>query len=215
MGSGWIFIDRNPTKLTCYTRWMPRQRFDASYYRRFYSSTPVHSRKKVEELAAAVHAMCSWWDVPVKSMLDVGAGLGYWRDWYAKTHPRIKRLSVDISEHACGKFGHEQRDISEWRPQIPFDLVVCHGVLQYLTASQAERAISNLAAATRHVLYLEVPTTDDLRHSVDATSTDLDVHSRSGAWYRKHLAVHFDQAGAGLWVKRDGAVVLYELERSR
>ena len=194
---------------------MPRQRFDASYYRRFYSSTPVHSRKKVEELAAAVHAMCSWWDVPVKSMLDVGAGLGYWRDWYAKTHPRIKRLSVDISEHACEKFGHEQRDISEWRPRIPFDLVVCHGVLQYLTASQAERAISNLAAATRHVLYLEVPTTDDLRHSVDATSTDLDVHSRSGAWYRKHLAAHFDQAGAGLWVKRDGAVVLYELERSR
>lgn len=194
---------------------MPRQRFDASYYRRFYSSTPVHSRKKVEELAAAVHAMCSWWDVPVKSMLDVGAGLGYWRDWYAKTHPRIKRLSVDISEHACEKFGHEQRDISEWRPRIPFDLVVCHGVLQYLTASQAERAISNLAAATRHVLYLEVPTTDDLRHSVDATSTDLDVHSRSGAWYRKRLAVHFDQAGAGLWVKRDGAVVLYELERSR
>jgi hypothetical protein len=65
------------------------------------------------------------------------------------------------------------------------------------------------------VLYLEVPTTDDLQHSIDAKSTDLDIHARSGAWYRKQLLQHFDQAGAGLWVKRDGDVVLYELERSR
>ena len=194
---------------------MPRNQFDASYYRRFYSSTPVHSRKKVEDLAVAVHAMCAWWDVPVRSFLDVGAGLGYWRDWYARVHPRVTRLSVDISAHACDKYGHERHDISQWRPRQTFDLVVCHGVLQYLTAAQAERAIDNLAAATRHVLYLEVPTTDDLAHSVDTKSTDLDVHARSGAWYRKRLLAHFDQAGAGLWVKRDGDVVLYELERSR
>ena len=194
---------------------MPRQQFDASYYRRFYSSTPVHSRKKVEDLAAAVHAMCAWWDVPVKSVLDVGAGLGYWRDWYSRVQPRVTRLSVDISAHACEKYGHEQHDISQWRPRKQFDLVVCHGVLQYLTSSQAEAAIENLAAATRHVLYLEVPTSDDLNHSVDTTSTDLDVHARSGSWYRKRLLPHFEQAGAGLWVKRDGDVVLYELERSR
>jgi SAM-dependent methyltransferase len=194
---------------------MPHQTFDASYYKRFYSSTPVHSRKKVEELAAGVHALCAWWDVPVTSVLDVGAGIGYWRDWYARVHPRVTRLSVDISEHACERYGHERRDISEWRPRRKFDLVVCHGVLQYLTAAQAENAIENLAAATRHVLYLEVPTTDDMMHSIDAASTDLDVHRRSGAWYRKRLTQHFDQAGAGLWVKRDGDVVLYELERSR
>ena len=194
---------------------MPHQQFDASYYKRFYSSTPVHSRKKVEELATAVHAMCSWWDVPVKSVLDVGAGLGYWRDWYARVHPRVKRLSVDISEHACAKYGHERHDIAKWRPRTSFDLVVCHGVLQYLTSTQAERAIDNLAAATKHVLYLEVPTTDDIMHSVDTVSTDLNVHTRSGSWYRKHLLRHFDQAGAGLWVKRNGNVVLYELERSR
>jgi SAM-dependent methyltransferase len=194
---------------------MPHQTFDASYYKRFYSSTPVHSRKKVEELAAGVHALCAWWDVPVTSVLDVGAGIGYWRDWYARVHPRVTRLSVDISEHACERYGHERRDISEWRPRRKFDLVVCHGVLQYLTAAQAENAIENLAAATRHVLYLEVPTTDDMMHSIDAASTDLDVHRRSGAWYRKRLTQHFDQAGSGLWVKRDGDVVLYELERSR
>lgn len=208
-------IDGNPTMPTCYTRWMPHQQFDASYYRRFYSSTPVHSRQKVENLASAIHAICAWWDVPVRSVLDVGAGLGYWRDWYAKTYPRIKRLSVDISEHACARYGHERHDIADWRPRGAFDLVVCHGVLQYLTSAQAQRAIDNLAAATRNVLYLEVPTTDDLAHSVDTRSTDLDVYSRTGSWYRKHLSKHFDQAGAGLWVKRDGDVVLYELERSR
>lgn len=207
--------DRNRTNATCYTRMMPRKTFDASYYRRFYSSTPVHSRKKVGDLATAVHAMCAWWDVRVTSFLDVGAGLGYWRDWYAQHHPRVRRLSVDVSEHACRTYGHELRDISLWRPSSPFDLVVCHGVLQYLTTAQAKAAIENLAAATRHVLYLEVPTTDDLSHQVDKTSTDLDVYSRSGDWYRRQLSPHFEQAGAGLWIKRDGDVVLYELERSR
>ena len=100
--------------------------FDASYYKRFYSSTPVHSRKKVALLADAVHNMCAWWDVPVRSVLDVGAGLGYWRDWYATNHPKVRRMSVDISEHACEKYDHEQRDIQQVAPERKIDLVVCH-----------------------------------------------------------------------------------------
>jgi len=112
--------DRNAQAHTCYTRWMPRKQFDASYYKRFYSSTPVHSRKKVALLANSVHNMCAWWDVPVRSVLDVGAGLGYWRDWYAENYPKVKRLSTDISEHACEKYGHEQHDIGTWAPNTKF-----------------------------------------------------------------------------------------------
>lgn len=190
-------------------------RFEAEYYRRFYGKAGVHDRRQIARLAAAVHNMCAWWGVTPRSVLDVGAGPGYWRDWYRTEHPRVRVTSVDVSEHACEKFGHERRDISEWAPARPFDLVVCHGVLQYPGDAAATRAIDNLAAACAEVLYLEVPTTHDYRHTVDTGATDMDVHHRSGEWYRKRLGKHFVQAGAGLWVRRGGRVVLYELERSR
>lgn len=194
---------------------MPRQTFDAAFFKRFYSTSPVHSRTKVNNLAAGVHSICQWWEVPVRSVLDVGAGLGYWRDWYATNHPKVKRLSVDISEHACEKYDHECHDIATWFPSRQFDLVVCHSVLQYLRDKQAATAIGNLAKATRSVLYLEVPTSADLRNAVDKKTTDLNIYSRSGEWYRKRLSKYFVQAGAGLWVARSSGTTLYELERSR
>ena len=194
---------------------MPRTDFDASYYRRFYSSNPVHNRRSVATHASAVHAMCAWWEVPVRSVLDVGAGPGWWRDWYREQHPSVRVTSVDVSEHACREYGHQRRDIAEWAPGRPYDLVVCHGVLHYLDDRRAARAIANLARATRHVLYLEAPTADDLRRVVDRGATDLDVHARTGEWYRSRLGRHFVQAGAGMWVAKTGGVALYELERTR
>jgi trans-aconitate methyltransferase len=194
---------------------VPRRDFDAAYYRRFYSSSPVHSRAAVADLATGVHHLCAWWGIRIRSVLDVGAGPGYWRDWYRERHPNVPVHSVDVSEYACERFGHEKRDISEWRPSRPSDLVICHGVLHYLDADSASRAIENLAAAARHALYLEAPTTDDLRHVVDRDATDLEVHARSGQWYRTRLTKHFMQAGAGLWLVRDSGVALYELERGR
>ena len=207
--------NRNVSPVTCYTRCMPRQTFDAAFFKRFYSTSPVHSRTKVNNLAAGVHAMCQWWEVPVRSVLDVGAGLGYWRDWYATNHPKVKRLSVDISEHACEKYDHECHDIATWFPSRQFDLVVCHSVLQYLSDKQAATAIGNLAKATRSILYLEVPTSADLRNAVDKKTTDLNIYSRTGEWYRKRLSKYFVQAGAGLWVARNSGTTLYELERLR
>jgi len=190
-------------------------RFGADYYRRFYGKGGVHDRRQIARLATAVHNMCGWWGVTPRSVLDVGAGPGYWRDWYRTEHPRVRVVSIDVSEHACAKFGHQRRDISEWVPARPFDLVVCHGVLQYPDDESATRAIDNLAAACKEVLYLEVPTAFDYRHVVDADATDMDVHQRPAEWYRTRLEKHFVQAGAGLWVRRNGSVLLYELERGR
>lgn len=159
--------------------------------------------------------MCAWWGVAPRSVLDVGAGPGLWRDWYRDNHPRIRHRSTDVSEYACRRYGHELRDIADWTPRTAFDLVVCHGVLQYPDDDAVRRAVDNIARATRHVLYLEVPTTSDYRTVVDTSATDMDVNHRSGDWYRSLLDPYFVQAGAGLWARRGGGVVLYELERSR
>ena len=190
-------------------------RFGAEYYRRFYGRGGVHDRRRVGQLATSVHNMCAWWGVAPRSVLDVGAGPGMWRDWYRDNLPKVRYVSTDVSEYACRQYGHEQRDIATWAPRHPFDLVVCHGVLQYPDDDSVRKAIDNIAAATKHVLYLEVPTSDDYRHVVDPDATDMDVHHRSGSWYRALLDPYFVQAGAGLWVRRGGGVVLYELERSK
>ncbi len=149
------------------------------------------------------------------SVLDVGAGLGYWRDWYGSTHSRVKVRSVDVSEHACAKCHHELRDISNWRPSRGFDLVICQRVLQYLSNSRAEAAIENLAATTKSVMYLGAPTSSDPKHVVDRQSTDFDIYARSGDWYRQRLLKHFVHASAGLWIAKMSGIALYEFEHYR
>jgi len=189
--------------------------FDADYYKRFYGRGGVHDKKRIAQLGSAVHNMCAWWGVAPKSVLDVGAGPGLWRDWYHENFPNVRVTSTDVSEYACKKFGHQLRDISQWTPTRAFDLVICHGVLQYPDDKAVESAVKNIAAATRHVLYLEIPTLLDFHTIVDASSTDMEVHQRPGDWYRELLDPYFVQAGAGLWVRRGGNVLLYELEGTR
>lgn len=194
---------------------MANQRFNKKYFDRYYGKRPVRSLNEVAHLAAAIHELASWWNSPIRSVLEVGAGPGDWSQWYRAMHPKIRVMSVDVSEHACATYGHKQRDIATWSPPHPFDLVICMDVLQYLDDAQAARALRNLAKATRTYLYFDALTEFDAKHTVDRDATDLDAHLRSGNWYRQHLSRSFLQAGAGLWVRKSSSVVLHELEHSR
>jgi trans-aconitate methyltransferase len=189
------------------------ERFDADYYRRFYGRQPVHDRRRIAQLATGVMAMAAWWRVPVRSVLDVGAGKGFWRDALASSHPRVAYHGIDISEHACHAYGHEHADLASWRPARRYDLVVCQSVIQYLDDAQASSAIGTLGDACRGLMWLEVPTVDDREHSIDPSATDLDVHWRTGRWYRTRLSRGFTEVGAGLWLSNDSPAVLFELER--
>ena len=145
--------------------------------------------------------------------LDVGAGPGLWRDWFARRHPEIKYRSTDVSPYACARFGHEPRDITAWRAREKFDLVICQGVLPYLPVRGVLAAIENLAAMSRGFLYLEAVTRRDLDELCDAEKTDPAMRRHPGSLYRKHLQEHFASLGFGLWIKRSAAERLYELER--
>jgi hypothetical protein len=189
------------------------QRFDAAYYRRHYGGrSRVHSPAEVARLAGAVTGLAAWWGLPLETALDVGAGPGHWRDWFRRHRPAVRYRSVDLSPWACRQYGHERRDLARWRARSRFDLVICHGVLQYLDDSEAERAIENLGAMSRGLLYLEAITRRDLAEHVDRDRTDTEVHGRTGAWYRRRLATHFVQVGGGLWASRRSGLVFYELE---
>lgn len=194
---------------------MGDERFDAAYYRRFYGRSPVHDARRIGHLADGVFGFAAWWRVPIRSVLDVGAGKGYWRNWLQREHPSVRYHGIDVSEHACQAYGHEQADLATWRTRRRYDLVVCQSMLQYLDDRTARTAIDTLAGACRGLLYLEVPTTGDRDGVIDPSGTDLDVHWRAGTWYRNRLDLRFTEIGGGLWLSHDHPAVMFELERSR
>lgn len=192
------------------------ERFGAEYYRRFYGRQGVHDARRIAQLATGVFSLTAWWRIPIRSVLDVGAGLGYWGRWLAAERPKVRYHGLDVSEHACRRYGHELADLATWRPPREHDLVVCQSVLQYLDDAGARRGIRALGEACRGVLVLEVPTVADRDEGViDLACTDVEVHWRTGHWYRQQLRPWFTEVGAGLWLSHRCPVPMFELERSR
>lgn len=189
------------------------ERFDEAYYRRFYGRTPVHTAARISKLAGGVMGMLGWLGVPVRSVLDIGAGPGHWRTHLTEHHPRVRYRGVDVSEYACRRYGHEQRDITVWQPRT-VDLVVCQGVLQYLPDDDLAVAVAHIGAACRGALYLEVPTSLDRVTTIDPDHTDLEVRWRTAELYRELLDPWFEQLGGGVWIARTLGLPLYELERA-
>jgi hypothetical protein len=189
--------------------------FDASYFRRFYESrrSRVYGSDQVDHLASGITGLVQWFGGQIERVLDVGAGIGLWRDWFAARMPDVKYRSIDVSEYACAKYGHERRDISSWRARERFDLVVCQGVLPYLDDAACAKAIGNMGAMCRGFLYLEAITARDLREVCDRSRTDVSVRARPASFYRRLLAKSFESVGCGLFHVRGGDAVFYDLER--
>jgi hypothetical protein len=190
--------------------------FDKGYYERYYGTagTRVHSAEEIGRLCNAVVSFLDWWQYPLETVLDVGAGTGLWGQWFKKNRPKVSYRSTEYSAHAAKEYGHEQRDITKWRDAkgATFDLVVCQGVLPYLDDEGCAKAIENLAVMTGAFLYLESITKRDIKEVCDVDKTDVKVYGRTGSWYRSRLQKHYNEVGAGIWVKKDAGVLFYELE---
>jgi SAM-dependent methyltransferase len=189
--------------------------FDAAYFRRYYESrrSRVYGKEQIDHLAQGVTGLVRWFGGEIDRVLDVGAGTGLWKEWFAEHLPVARYRSVDVSAYACAKYGHERRDISRWRARERFDLVVCQGVLPYLDDDACARAIANMAAMCRGFLYVEAITSSDLRDVCDRTKTDVSVRARPAAFYRKLLRQHFERLGCGLHHVKGGDKLFYDLER--
>jgi hypothetical protein len=64
-------------------------------------------------------------------------------------------------------------------------------------------------------MFIEAPTTADLQGVIDPERSDMEVHWRSGRWYRRRLDDRFLEIGAGLWASRSLELPWLELDRSR
>ena len=188
--------------------------FDAAYYERHYESeSRVHGPKEIGHLATMITSYIAWLGGELRSVLDVGAGPGLMRDHFRAHLPHVRYRSTEVSSYAAKKYGHERCDISVWCADESFDLIVCQGVLQYLTDEAADRAIAHLGRMAGGFLYLEAITRSDLVNVCDIERTDVAVHARSGSFYRTRLARHFHFVGCGLYYAKSGDLLFYELER--
>jgi len=191
----------------------PRQ-FDQSYYRRYYTDrrTRVMGPADYRRLGDFVCCYLKYLGQPVRRVLDVGCGLGLWRPVLRRHFPGARYTGVEISDYACRRYGWRQGSVVDYAARLPFDLVICQGVLQYLPATEAEAAIANLGRLCRGALYLDALTRQDWQTLCDQELTDGDVYLRPGRWYRRRLAADFVNAGGGVFVSRRSPATVFELE---
>lgn len=192
---------------------MKRFKFDQAYYERWYQNDDTRTFMK-EETPAIVSFVLSYLDyleLDVKSVLDVGCGLGYWQAGIAATGKKIEYTGLEISDYLCDRYPWQKGSIVDYAPGRQYDLVVCQSVLQYMSRKECGQAIRNIGALCTEALYVEIPTARDLKEACLPQRTDMSVYRRQAQWYRTRLARDFLNMGGGLFVKRASESSYYEL----
>jgi predicted TPR repeat methyltransferase len=195
----------------------PAVDFDEAYYQRYYfdKKTSVVDPAHTERLGAFVCSYLQYLRVPVLRVLDVGCGIGLWRTVIARHFALASFHGVEVSEYLCGRFGWEHGSVLDYQSPTPFDLVICQGVLPYLSAADAKAAMRNLAKLSRGALYVEAVTREDWEQdTVDETLTDTRQYRHRAQLYRSTLAEGFIEMGGGVWLSRQAEVPLFALEHA-
>lgn len=189
--------------------------FDAGFYQRYYvdAATRVASRADSRRLGRLICAWTDYLGFRVHRVLDAGCGLGQMRAPVREFFPRASYTGLEASEYLCRRHGWVRGSLADYQPRVPFDLVICHDVLQYLEDREAIRALANLGRLCRGALYFSVLTREDWRRNADRSRTDGAVRLRPAAWYRQRLGRWFRPLGGGLLARRGCAPLLWELER--
>ena len=190
------------------------EHFDAAYFRKYYfnAATQVTTAAEMRGRALLIAAVLRHANVPVRSILDAGCGIGLMRKPFAEALPRARYTGLEASEYLCRRYGWTQGSVVDHAARAGSDLLVCYDVLQYLPDRDAARAIVNFTALSAAALYVSALTLEDWRKNCDQSRTDGSVHLRPGEWYRRRLRRRFNYLGFGVWLRKDATAVLWDLE---
>ena len=145
--------------------------YDRAYFHRWYRDpetrviTPGDTKRKAHLALSAAEYMLGR---PVRTVLDIGAGEGAWLPALRALRPWIQYLGVDPSEYVVRRFGQRRNirlgsfgALDEVGLKGTFDLVVCCGVVNYLSRRELERGLEVIAALLGGVAFIEIWTTAD------------------------------------------------------
>ena len=191
------------------------QWFDEAYYQRYYfdKKTSVVDPGHMERLGTFVCSYLKYLRVPVKRVLDVGCGIGLWQGVLAQHFPDASYQGVEFSEYLCARYGWLRGSVVDFHSDQPFDLVICQGVLPYLSPADLQLALHNLGTLCRGALYVEAVSREDYeRETIDEELTDPRLFRHRAQLYRRGLTQGFVEVGGGMWLSRKAEVPLFELE---
>ncbi|KAB2895583.1 MAG: class I SAM-dependent methyltransferase [Burkholderiaceae bacterium] len=191
--------------------------FDEAYYQRYYfdKKTSVVDPAHAERLGTFVGSYLQYLRVPVRRVLDMGCGIGLWRDTVARHFPGASYHGVEFSEYLCERYGWERGSVVDYRSAEPFDFVICQGVLPYLSPPDLKLALRNLGRLCQGALYVEAVAREDYeRDIIDENLTDPRLFRHRAELYRRGLSESFTELGGGVWLSRKAEVPLFELEHA-
>ena len=90
----------------------PAEQFGEAFFRRFYLNpkTRVVTSKEMIRRADLIAAFVNHGELQVRSILDVGCGLGLMRDQLLRHFPKAKYTGLEVSQYLCEKHGWIQGD---------------------------------------------------------------------------------------------------------
>ena len=191
--------------------------FDQEFFDRFYNrpETRASSPEEFARLSRFVLGYLEYLEIPLHEVLDLGCGLGRWREALRTHDATIAYTGVDVSPYLCRQYGWIEASVSDFMSRRRYDLVICQNVLPYLTRRGIRDALANIARHCRGAVYLQVLTEEDWdENHCDPDRTDQSMNRIEAAWYRKAISRHFTNCGGGLFVPKNSDVVLWELERA-
>ncbi|RLA65590.1 MAG: hypothetical protein DRQ88_02185 [Epsilonproteobacteria bacterium] len=144
-------------------------------------------------------------NVEVKSMIDLGHGLGYLLREFYKTFNPQKAWGIEPSEHGFLQSQKllksydiklENTDLlswckKKWRGKKAIDLGICTGVIHYLPEEEIKQILPVLAQRVRY-LYFSVPTNKELDRQISEMEfLDPYAKRRSKSKYLNLLKPYF------------------------
>lgn len=169
------------------------QAYDRRYFEKWYRNprfrvkSPAELARQVAfVVAAAEHALGR----AVRTVLDVGCGEGNWLPPLRRLRPRIHYTGIDSSPYAVARFGRRRNirlgtidALDQVRLRKEYDLVLCVGMLNYLTPEQLRVGLEHVYERAKGLVYLELFTRADRGVVGDTMGTRL----RSPEWYRARI----------------------------
>ena len=144
--------------------------YDREYYQRWYRNpdTRIASRQGVaRKVGLAVSAAEFMLARPIKSVLDIGCGVGAWRAPLLELRPKVSYLGVESSDYVIAKYGKSRNIIRGEFGRLgalnleDADLVVCADVVQYIPDDKLRRGLRAIRSLTAGVAYIETFAAED------------------------------------------------------